>query len=73
MLYICEIVLNRECGFWIRSSIFRIGWSIFLTLKKVSGTHVIKLGFAPKSYPPGETHAIQLGFALIVYPPGQYK
>ncbi len=25
-----------------------------LTLKKMSATHVIKLGFAPNSYPPGQ-------------------
>jgi hypothetical protein len=26
----------------------------FPTLKKISATHVIKLGFAPKAYPPGQ-------------------
>jgi hypothetical protein len=25
-----------------------------VTLKKISATHVIKLGFAPKAYPPGQ-------------------
>jgi hypothetical protein len=34
------------------------------TLKKISATHVFKLGFAPNSYP--ATHANQLSFAPIV-------
>ncbi len=31
-----------------------LGPKIMYTIKKISATHVIKLGFAPNSYPPGQ-------------------